>query len=236
MKRAYRIIEKQNPELNLTKEVFAEIINSLDFSDKHYVIWSEDEIYGENADETDLFGKSLIAEYVITFGDPEDYEKLIFEQGDRPFYVPERNELLKYEDEYFSERTIYVIALENYLRDDLRLANYRGIVEDFAGMLMIDEYEPDDVIRHLKRMARPRFKDFSNNEQAHKFFRLYTDLRNHTRKHTHRGHTPSELNDCYEIEGVVENDILSEVKTPSKNGKCPCGSGKKYKRCCEKEC
>ena len=102
MKRAYRIIEKQNPELNLTKEMFAEIINSLDFSDKHYVIWSEEEVYDENADGIDLFDKLLIAEYVITFGDPEDYEKLIFEQGDRPFYVPEKDELLKYEDEYLS--------------------------------------------------------------------------------------------------------------------------------------
>ena len=33
IKRAYRIIEKQNPELNLTKEQFAEIVNELDFPD-----------------------------------------------------------------------------------------------------------------------------------------------------------------------------------------------------------
>ena len=33
MKRAYRIIEKQNPELNLTKEQFAEIVNEFDFPD-----------------------------------------------------------------------------------------------------------------------------------------------------------------------------------------------------------
>lgn len=236
MKNAYRIIEKQNPELNLTKDIFAEIINSLDFQDKYYVIWSEEEVYDENADETDLFNKLLIADYVITFANPTDYEQLKFEQSDRPFYVPEKDELLKYEDEYYSERTRYVTALENYLRDDLRLDNYQEIVEDFAGMLQIDEYESDEVIAHLRRMAGSKFKDFSCKEQAYKFFMLYTNLRNHTRKHTHRGHMPSELDDCYEIEGVVENGILSKVKPPSKNGKCPCGSGKKYKRCCGKEC
>ena len=235
MKRAYRIIEKQNPELNLTKERFAEIVNSLDFSGKYYVIWSEKEVYDENADETDLFEKLLIADYIITFGDPEDYEQLKAEQGDRPFYVPEKTELLKYEDEFYTERTKHIIALENYLRDDLKLTNYQGIVEDFAGMLIIDDNEPDEVITFLRRMAKPRFKDFSSKEQAHKFFILYTRLRNHTRKHTHRGHTPYELDDCYEVDGVVENGILSEVKKPSKNGKCPCGSGKKYKRCCGKE-
>ena len=37
IKRAYRIIEKQNPELNLTKEQFAEIVNEFDFPDKYYV-------------------------------------------------------------------------------------------------------------------------------------------------------------------------------------------------------
>lgn len=235
MKRAYRIIEKQNPELNLTKERFTEIVNGLDFSDKHYVIWSEKEVYDEKADETGLFDKLLIADYIIIFGDPEDYEKLKFEQGDNPFYVPDKDELLKYEDEFCCERTKHVVALENYLRDDLGLANYQGIVEDFSGMLVIDDIEPDEVITDLRRMAKPRFKDFSSKEQAHKFFMLYTNLRNHTRKHTHRGHTPFELDDCYEVNGIIENGVLSEVKTPSKNGKCPCGSGKKYKRCCGKE-
>ena len=101
MKRAYRIIEKQNPELNLTKEQFKEIVNGLDFPDTYYVIWSEEEVYDENADETDLFDKLLIADYILTFGDPEDYEKLVLEQGDRPFYVPEKDELLKYEEPQF---------------------------------------------------------------------------------------------------------------------------------------
>jgi len=54
-------------------------------------------------------------------------------------------------------------------------------------------------------------------------------------KHTHRGHTPFELDDCYVVDAIIENSIQPKVKTPSKNGKCPCGSDKKYKRCCGKE-
>ncbi len=235
MKRAYRIIEKQNPELNLTKEQFAEIVNDINTDQKYYVIWSEEEVYDEDAEETDLFNKLLIAEYVLTFGDPEDYEKLVFEQGDRPFYVPEKDELLKYEDDFYYEKTKHITNLENYLRDDLGLSNYKGIVEDFAGSLVIYDDEPDRVISELKRMGAPKFKEFSSKEQAYKFFMLYTNLRNHTRKHTHRGHTPFELDDCYEIDGIIEDGVLSKVETPSRNGKCPCGSGKKYKRCCGKE-
>ena len=98
MKRAYRIIEKQNPELNLTKEQFAEIANDINTDRKYYVIWSEEEVYDENTVDAQLFEKLLIAEYVLLLGDPEDYERLKFEQGDRSFYVPEKEELLKYED------------------------------------------------------------------------------------------------------------------------------------------
>ncbi|MBQ6862842.1 MAG: SEC-C domain-containing protein [Clostridia bacterium] len=235
MKRAYRIIEKQNPELNITKEQFAEIVSNINTDRKHYAIRSEEEVYGENADEADLFDKLLIAEYVITFGDPEDYERLVFEQGDRPFYVPEKDELLKYEDSFYYERTKHIANLENYLRDDLGLSRYKEIVEEFTGMLVIDDDEPDEVIAWLKRMGGPKFKEFSDKQQAQKFFMLYTNLRNHTRKHTHRGHTPFELDDCYVVDAIIENSIQSKVKTPSKNGKCPCGSGKKYKRCCGKE-
>ena len=232
MTKSYRIIEKQNPELNITKERFAEVVNSLNMDGKFYYILSEDEVYDENAKDCDLFEKLLIAEYVLTFDDPEDYEKLVDEQGDRPFYIPEKDELLKYEDDFYYEKTKHNYNLENYLIDEFGIPNSEEIVEDFEGMLKIDEPELDYVITDLKRMGRPKFKDFANKEQAKKFFMLYTDLRNHTRKHTHRGHTPFELDDCYTVDYILEDGMPFELNTPSKNGKCPCGSGKKFKRCC----
>ena len=232
MKKAYRIIEKQNPELKLTKEQFAEIVNTLNIDGKYYDILSEDQVYDENAEDCDLFDKLLMAEYIWAFGDPENYEKLVYEQGDRPFYVPDKDELLKYEDEFYYEKTKHNYNLENYLRDDLGLTNYEVVAEDFAGMLMIDNRKPDEVISDLRRMSKPKFKDFANREQAQKFFMLYTNLRNHTRMHTHRGHTPFELDDCYQVDYVVEDGVPFKVNNPSKNGKCPCGSGKKFKRCC----
>ena len=235
IKRAYRIIEKQNPELNLTKELFAEIVNGLDIADKYYVIWSEEEVYDEDAPDSDLFDKILISDYIITFGNPDDYEILVAEQDDRPFYIPEKNKLLEYEDEYYYEKTSQVIALECFLRDKLHIANCVEIVEELVAMLIIDDNEIDYIIDTLIRISRPRFKGFSSKEEAYEFALLYTNLRNHTRKHTHRGHTPFELDDCYEVDSVLENEIPVEVKAPSKNGPCPCGSGKKYKRCCGKE-
>ena len=64
MKRAYRIIEKQNPELNLTKEQFAEIVNTFNIDGKYYDILSKDQVYDENAEDGDLFDKLLMADYI----------------------------------------------------------------------------------------------------------------------------------------------------------------------------
>ena len=76
---------------------------------------------------------------------------------------------MKYEDELYTGRTKHVIDLEKYLKDDLGLSNYKEIVEDLAGMLMIGDDEPDYVIRTLKRMAKPKFKEFASKEQAYNF-------------------------------------------------------------------
>lgn len=234
MKRAYRIIEKQNPELNLTKEQFAEIVNSIDFNRKFYFILSEDEVYDEDALDCDLFDKLLIAEYLVIFNDPNDYENLVYEQDDRPFYVPEKDELLKYAGQFYYEKNKYAYVLENFIRDNLKLTEYKDIVEDYAAMLRIDDISTYDVIEELRRMGKPKFKNFASKEQAQNFFMLYSNFRNHTRKHTHRGHTPSELDDSCQIDYIPEDvvDIPATVNIPSKNGKCPCGSGKKFKRCC----
>ena len=235
MKRVYRIIEKQNPELKLTKEQFTEIVNKLDFSHTFYDILSEEEVYGEDADETDLLDKILIAEYILMFGDPEDYERLAEEQGGRPFYVPEKTELLRYQDEFYHERTRQILSLEAYVRDVLGVTNYQDVVEELVLSLVIEDVDPNEALETLARLAIPRFPGFRDSEQAKNYFVLYTELRNHTRKHTHRGHTPSELDDCFEPTCIAKNDRLIKVTPPSKNGKCPCGSGKKYKRCCGKE-
>lgn len=54
-----------------------------------------------------------------------------------------------------------------------------------------------------------------------KFLLLYTELHNTTRMPENYGHTPEELFESERIRRVV-----------GRNDPCPCGSGKKYKKCC----
>lgn len=230
VRKAYSIIEKQNPELNLTKEEFAETVKGMDFDDKFYAILSEKEVYGEDDEDCELFKKQLIADYILTFGDPADYEALVSEQEYKPYYIPEKDELLKYADDFYFEKTEHYYALESFIKDELGLPNYEDIVEDFVVEMTIDDANIDSAISELRRMGRPKFREFKNKQEAKKFFELYINLRNHSRMHIHRGNTPCEVDDA---RAANFNIFPSEsLDTPSKNGKCPCGSGKKFKRCC----
>ena len=72
---------------------------------------------------------------------------------------------------------------------------------------------------------------FDSDEQMKKFTTLLVDANNHTRMLDFRGHTPEE-------KGHVAVPIpmkKTPVTAPKKiypNDPCPCGSGKKYKKCC----
>lgn len=232
MRKAYSIIEKQNPELNLTKEKFAETVAEMDLNDVFYFILSEDELYDEDADDCDLFEKLLIAEYLVIFDDYDDFENLRSEQEYKPYYIPEKEELLKYSDQFYFEKTKQFCILENFLRDELKITNYNDLAEEFVTLLSTDECGTVEIISEMKRISRPKFKKFANEQEMVKFFELYANFRNHMRKHAHRGNTSFEMDDCLYADFYIEDFKQCFTTEPSKNGKCPCGSGKKFKRCC----
>lgn len=197
MWKAYSIIDKQNPELKLTKEQFAENVSHIDLTDKFFDILAEEELYNKPSDDIDFFKKMLIAEYLLCDDDPDDYECLAEEQQYRPYYIPEKEELLKYRDELYFEKTDYARNFEDFLRDELKMTNSDEVIEDFQITMRIDTVDMDEAIFML-RTGRPKFKQFKTKKQADKFVQLVVDLNNHTRMHTLRGNTPCELGTIYD--------------------------------------
>ncbi|MGL5150769.1 MAG: SEC-C metal-binding domain-containing protein, partial [Clostridium sp.] len=65
------------------------------------------------------------------------------------------------------------------------------------------------------------------------FIKRISKARNHTRMWVNRGFTPNEL---YTLHGglkVNELEVACEgSEKVGRNDPCPCGSGKKYKKCC----
>lgn len=241
MNRALRIIRRQNSELDINDDRFSEFVNNADLSKKHYIITTEPVLCEESDDPGEPLDRILVAQHLYIL-DYEDYFKLADEQCDRPFYVPDKEELLKYADELYFEKTKYFNEFNEFLKSICPFADDDTAL-DFQLSLRIDDNDFNYAQHKLRFLTGNQFKDFKNKEEARKFALLYTKLRNNTRKHTHRGHTPSELGDSYSVDIAPkaspkkpdsQNLRTEKQPKPSLNGPCPCGSGKKFKRCCGK--
>ena len=92
--------------------------------------------------------------------------------------------------------------------------------------------------------------EFPSEEAYHRFISLESNAANNTRKLILRGHTPVEVQGDDSVLGnggrmplgpsgsVLAGNVKEEKETAGRkiypNDPCPCGSGKKYKKCCGK--
>lgn len=166
-------------------------------------------------------------------------EELRKKQG-KPYYIPEKRELLKYTDDFYFEKTKEYSALLRYLTKHIYQGNKlhaSNHCEDIQGLLQVE----GSINRILED-----FPPFDKEEQVSEVLDLVTNLSNNTRLWSNNGHTPQELA-AYEqpflgkfpvdYEGSHEKPDLTVIdggtnKKIGRNEPCPCGSGKKYKKCC----
>ena len=157
---------------------------------------------------------------------------LLHEQKDKPRFVPNKNEFLKYEDEYYEYDTqeelwddvLYFILKEwPDFRDTYTF--YEKIKQNSQ---IFGEVEIHGIVEEYKL-------SFSSKEQIQLFFDLFSVAHNNTRMWVNNGHTPKEAmkasNAKNKNEGY-EQTIIREHRKIGANERCSCGSGKKYKKCC----
>lgn len=267
--RALRIIQKQNPELELTEEEFLSFDNEIEQEDHYYIITGAEDIYSDINDPTPPLKREIIAEHLYVVDDFDSYDELRSEQEGKPFYVPEKESLLKYQDDFYIEETKEFLALGVFLRDKLKLKRANDILEDLQLVARTGDNDPQRIIWEVERMAGKGC--LGSTEKINEFFQYYFAMCNNTRIAANRGFTPNEMRersgglprsiefgpnisrslqmgemDIGELRrGIFSSNIpmpwkasmLSDLerveqKKPGRNDPCPCGSGKKYKRCC----
>lgn len=179
--------------------------------------------------------------------DPEDYPKLVRDQGDKPYKILPKEEFLRYADPDYYPATPQSAAMRKYLHDrgDLPWPDdtWRGI----QTMIEID-FSLADVIGCCESEGLT----FNRKHDIGEFAALFQNLNNHTRKQVNRGHTPAELfTQTYRGQQLAQRlapenqlslfdngnvEVIAPTVTgkPSRNAPCPCGSGRKYKNCCGK--
>ena len=167
---------------------------------------------------------SEIASEAFSYNQYRDIPDLLARVGNKPRYIPTKTEFLKYANSDYYEPTAYTQELEQYLRTSCHLDTQR------LSELMIELHYAIVLEAPMQRLL-DLFVEYGVELSAgelHTISKLLVELSNHTRLWSNNGHTPSELAGRPPVVGRADH----KSKKIGRNDPCPCGSGKKYKRCC----
>ena len=167
-----------------------------------------------------------------TIVDYDEFDEQLKQRRGKPYYVPDKEELMRYKKDTYFETNAQYVALCEYLTknlldgDEIRADN---LASDIQGYCQFD-FNTTSVFKTIDNYGVV----FENDEQVHDVLQLIQNLANNTRLQENNGHTPQELFLEHEkpyLRTLPKFELSRENKT-GRNDPCPCGSGKKYKKCC----
>jgi hypothetical protein len=180
----------------------------------------------------------FVHEAVVEF---DEFDSLMSEKTGKPYYIPNKEELLRYTDDFYYEVTEEFDDLLDYVSKNL-------IKDEGKAQELVEEIHGSCQIGSDMKFVMDNFNHFNVNfksiEQLNEVMKLVMELSNNTRIWENNGHTPMEIFEKLEKPNMrplpkVPFDFnatnVIDMKTRKKIGRndpCPCGSGKKYKKCC----
>lgn len=222
-----KVVEIYNMQNEIGKEVSdieSMMINEKENLRKHFV---------------EVEDRYFVHESILYF---DEIEALLQRKADKPYYIPEKKLLLCYKDDEFYEENEQTKKLYRFLEKYVQPDNVNSVEDVFYDVLMNCEMEesPAEIINYLDQIGVTFPTEKALTEALH----LIVDLYNNTRLWANNGFTPREMFEKYEKPNLKslpdESDGLnSSINQPfhsrkkvGRNDPCPCGSGKKYKKCC----
>jgi len=164
-----------------------------------------------------------------------DYTTFIDETRGKPFYIPKKEELLRYTDDLYYEKTSHQDKLAQMLVKDFfggSTLMIKDEMDELIGQLQVIQTNFQSAVQSF--LGRFEYKDMN---QMNDYARAIMMVSNHTRIWENRGHTPHELAQMEKHHLMPLPSIPFDVIDGGKIGRndpCSCGSGKKYKKCCGK--
>jgi len=165
------------------------------------------------------------------------YKRLEQMQGSRDFYIPSTAEIRDLAEYGYFPNNRYLKKLVEYLNTrlkvDLKMSKYIGAE---IQRMICNGCEMQDVFYLLSENNI----DLGNSKEMNRLASIMKELWNHTKMILNRGFSPSELTEKDSIKPKPETAKVIDFQTGRKkkiypNDPCPCGSGKKYKHCCQKK-
>lgn len=154
--------------------------------------------------------------------DFECAKHLIKQTGDKPRYIPEKSEFLRYADWAYYQNTTPLTDFKNFLLHDCGVSDDRidRLMFDFQVSFMHEEstYDYFEILANNGIMLEEY--------QVREFTEHTMNCFNNTRLWANKAYTP------YELLRFYGNSVHRKTKKIGRNDPCPCGSNKKYKKCC----
>lgn len=217
-----------------------------------YAILGQEALY-EDAPVSSPIDRELVAQHLY-YSDLEDYYALAEGQRGKPFYIPEKEEFLRANTDQCYPETVQSKRMLAYLKKKKLQCHPEKVLLEMQDLLNID-VDFNGIAEDMTRLGL----QCTGLQDAQTFFGLLAELNNHTRKLVNRGHTPVQLSrngsernkPCQNLRVLSNSKAITKLPTtieqpifapllnvvsgkPSRNGPCPCGSGRKYKNCCGK--
>lgn len=196
-----------------------------------------DVYFNESSEEIKQYFTEIHQDYFVheSIMDYDDFDLMLRKKAGKPYYVPKKEELLKYVDEGYFEKTKQYEDLLNYLKK-----NFLDGDEEKAEWLCEDIQGTCQFGLDMKIIFdsfNQRGISFKDQSQVNEVMQLVMELANNIRIWENNGFTPHEIFEKYEKPNLRPlPDMPFEMGTKKekigRNDPCPCGSGKKYKKCC----
>jgi hypothetical protein len=153
-----------------------------------------------------------------------------------PFYPFTKQQLLAAGEPGFVDRNISYTELVNFLIQNFEINKVKAdsIVEECIYATRIG-HGPNDVLNYLSNQF-----EFASLETVQGLMDKVVYLMNNTRQWFLKGYTPTELSaqENKQLKPLptskINNRDSEKVVKVGRNEPCPCGSGEKYKKCCDR--
>ena len=204
------IFNRQNSQKTSIEELFPVLIRHIAVG-APYCFW-EEYIVCDEFEENDF----------------QDVKDLLRQCDAKPRYVPEKKELLRYSDWDYYEKTPQMDKLKLFLTEQGRQPRFKA--EEIAAEIQYACAVEAGVGQIFEILGE--YQVDLDDKSVSSFVDIITSVQNNTRLWANKGHTPNELATLYSrrppfaVSGVIKKQKIG------RNDPCPCGSGKKYKKCC----
>ena len=177
--------------------------------------------------------EDYLVEETIYAVDKNNFHDFINVIIDKPYYIPSQETLEALSDETYYENTLAVEKLKSYIRANLT-KDEEMIEEVVIAITMIARVDSDRTGKTIELMLEEMANigiDFKDLAQINEVIKHIVAVVNSTRKWINKGFTPNELSPHKVNEQTGQKVKVLDI---GRNAPCPCGSGKKYKKCCGK--